>query len=149
MLVTDAVFHELMSWLNASALWNILYMFVTEAVFHEPMSSLKVLLSSNICDMSVMRTVSQFQMGPYDVLALVGSLTHRFTAVRRTPLLVNDVGQEAEPGLLWNIMSVCDTPVRSQHRYWSKAEASLNIQFMFVPEWMLQELRSWLKAEAE
>ena len=62
MFVTEAVFHELMSWLNASALLNMFCMLVTEAVFHELMSSLKVLLYWNRCDMSVMRTVSQFEM---------------------------------------------------------------------------------------
>jgi len=43
MFVTCAVFHDPISWLNASALLNMNSMFVTCAVFHDPMSWLKVL----------------------------------------------------------------------------------------------------------
>ena len=39
--------------------------------------------------MSVMRCVSQFAMGPYVSFAERSSLTHRFTAVWSSVLLVN------------------------------------------------------------
>ena len=124
-------------------------MVVTDVVLHELMSPLKVLLPSNSCAMSVMRRVSQFAMGPYVVVALVGSLTHRFTAVTRSALLVKDVGQEIEPGL-WppNIPLMLTLSESSQHRYWLKAVAMLNMLLMIVTELMFHELRSWLKTVA-
>ena len=59
-------------------------MFVTDAVFHELMSSLKAVLPENRLDMSVMRTVSQFEMWPYVPFAERSSLHHRFTATWRS-----------------------------------------------------------------
>jgi len=53
MLVTCAVFHEPMSWLNATALTNMPTMFVTCEVFHDPMSWLKALASENMFHMLV------------------------------------------------------------------------------------------------
>ncbi len=64
-------------------------MLVTDAVFHELISSLKVYFVWNRFDMSVMRPVSQFAIGPYVSFAERSSLTHRFTAVWRSALLVN------------------------------------------------------------
>ena len=62
MCVSEIVFHLPMGWLKAEAPRKVRYIVVTEAVFHELMSSLKVVLSLNSHDMSVMRTVSQFEM---------------------------------------------------------------------------------------
>mmetsp|Transcript_363 Transcript_363/g.1652 ORF Transcript_363/g.1652 Transcript_363/m.1652 type:complete len:107 (-) Transcript_363:194-514(-) len=76
MLVTCAVFHEPMGWLNAKARLNMLSMSVTCAVSHLLMSSLNELGSKtpphhhpmqfrNKSDMSVTRLVSQLGMSSH------------------------------------------------------------------------------------
>jgi len=59
MLLTFAVLHVLMSWLNALAPENIDCMSVTAAVFQLPMSWLNALAPENIDDMSVTAAVLQ------------------------------------------------------------------------------------------
>ena len=48
MLVTEEVFHELISPLKAVALENIPYILVTEEVFHELISPLKAVALENM-----------------------------------------------------------------------------------------------------
>ena len=52
-VVTAAVFHEPMLWLNADAPLNMLYIVVVEPVFHEPMYELNETASRNIIRMVV------------------------------------------------------------------------------------------------
>ena len=44
--------------------------------------------------------------------------------------------------------AVSDTPERSQHRYWSNAEALQNMPFMVVTEDVIHEPMGWLNARA-
>ena len=58
-LVTELVFHEEMSWLKVSALWNIAHMLRTELVSHEERFPLKAFAPENITAMLVTELVSQ------------------------------------------------------------------------------------------
>jgi hypothetical protein len=80
MSLTDAVFQPPMFWLNAAADTNIRRMSLTAATFHLETSALNVGLSLNRLPMSETAATSHSDAGPYVAAAVVGLVAHSVTA---------------------------------------------------------------------